>query len=163
MKALVRVRSFHLLRVPQFLVLVLSGERFHADSAWLDANTASTFAADIIRYYVHFVKVRYSLPDVIRYSLDLKPRLLQPPFTKQDDRDPEMNAVCSESSAIEKAKTEASAPPEWSDGFDLETARGSLQQTSRIICTTRDARSSGTMNTVKKVFRAFLNSWEIEK
>lgn len=96
-------------KLPPFSGLVVNGDKFHASSAWTSANTAFMCAANTIRYPVHFVNERYSLPDGIHYLADFKPAFLQTMPTTQDDLDALADAICSECLAVAEASTEATA------------------------------------------------------
>lgn len=104
-----RVSVVRLSKVMSFSVLVVNGDVFHPGSAWTDASTASTCAADTIGYPIHFVKKKNSLPDSIHYLLGIKSRFLKPPSTSQDDLQAVVDAVCYESLAVKEDGTKASA------------------------------------------------------
>lgn len=116
---------------------------YHAGYAGTDANTAFTSVADSLKYHVHFVKERYSLPDGIRYLQSLKPRYLQPPSNTQDDIEAVIDAVCGEFSAIEKAITEALVSSRGWDVTEFGSSAALPQhadhgtRTKRLACSLR--------------------------
>lgn len=131
-----------LVKVLPFLVLVVNGDVFHAGPPCLDANTAITCTADIIRFQVHLVKERYGLPDGVHYLPDFKPKILRPPSTSQDDLDSVADAVCGESPDVEKASTKAPAAAKRSHEPKLGSPAALPQQADRIIRTRQANRSS---------------------
>lgn len=124
----VRVRGVRLMKVLQFSKLVVDGNTFHDGPATTDANTAFRRAADTIKYHVHFVKERYSLPNGISYLPDFRSGFLQPPSTNQDDINATVDAVFGEYSAVEEASTEALAPRSKSDQPERRTSAALSQQ-----------------------------------
>lgn len=132
----------HLVKNPSFLVLHMNGDTFHAGLAWRDANTAFRCAAQTIKYHVHFVKEGNSLSDGIQFLSDFKTRFMKPPSTKRDDFDAIMDAVCSESPAVEEASNYAPAVPRWSGKPEPGSPAALLQQVDRGIRANRPACSS---------------------
>lgn len=158
MRELGRTSAVRLVKVQPFSVQVVNGDNFHSGSDWTEANTTFAFSVETTRYHVHFVKEWCSLPDDIHYLPGFKLRLLQPPTTRQNDHNTFMDEARGESSVLEEASIEGSAPEKRSDQSKPEGSAALIKQFDRFIRVKRVACSFRQNKTVERVFSAPLDS-----
>lgn len=135
MQKLRRTSAVRLVKMPPFLVLVVSGDSLQAAPAWTAAATVRTSASHTTRYHVNFAKKRYSRPDGILYLQDTKPRFSQPLSPKQDGLSPLKDTVCGQSPIVEEASTQAPLATRRSLEADLGSPAALTLQVDRFIRT----------------------------
>lgn len=84
----------------------MNEDTVHGGSAWMDASKVQNKAADTTSSHCDFIKDGYNLPDRMLYLPDSKPRFLQLPSTDENHPNTVVDAVCSESTAVDASSTE---------------------------------------------------------
>lgn len=150
------------MKVPQFSVLAVKANKFHTGLVLMDVSTAWKISADTIRYFVHIVKKGYILPDGIPYLPGFMPRLMQHRSSSENYLAAIMDAVCTESLAVEKASIEAPEASERAKKPELRTLAALPHQVDCDSFAEWPARSSRKSGIVG-AFIASVDSWGFEK
>lgn len=147
-----RFRVVRPVKVLLFFAPVVNGEFFHDGPAWTDESTAFMFAAGTFRCHVHLVRRRHRLPNSIHYLPNIKRKFLEPRPADHDDLQAVVDAVCSESPAVEKASTQASRAPRRLEEIKLGSSAALPPQAECFTRSKPVAHSFRKIKTYKRVF-----------